>query len=308
MKLHPNAKTTPRSRALVVRRVQHEGWTQTDAAEAAGVSVRTVAKWIGRFRADGDAGLLDRSSAPRRSPHRTPPRLVRRIEQLRRRRWTAERIATVLRMAISTVSGILKRIGLGRLRDLEPKVEPIRYERSRPGELLHIDTKKLGRIDGVGHRMHGDRSRRARGVGWEFAHVCIDDATRLAYVEILPDERATSAVGFLRRAVAWFRRKNVCVEQLMTDNGPAYLSRDHAELCQTLGIRHLRTRPYTPRTNGKAERFIGTMLREWAYLKPYRSSRLRQQALAPWLRQYNNSRPHRGIGRSTPAQRLRDLR
>ncbi|NNE35882.1 MAG: IS481 family transposase [Rhodothermales bacterium] len=308
MKLHPNAKTTPHSRALVVRRVQHEGWTQAEAAEAAGVSVRTVAKWIDRFRNDGYPGLVDRSSAPRRSPHRTPRRLVRRIEQLRRRRLTAERIASALRMALSTVSGILKRIGLGRLRSLEPKIEPIRYERSRPGELLHIDTKKLGRIAGVGHQMHGDRSRRARGVGWEFAHVCIDDATRLAYVEILPNERAESAVPFLRRAVAWFKRKSVRIEQLMNDNGPAYLSRDHAELCRELGIHHIRTRPYTPRTNGKAERFIGTMIREWAYARPYRSSRLRQQALAPWIRQYNHTRPHRGLARSTPAQRLRDLR
>lgn len=308
MKLHPNAKTTPYSRRLAVRRVLRQAWTQAEAAEAVGVSVRTVAKWIDRYRSEGARGLLDRSSAPRRSPHKTPHRIVRRIEQLRRRRWTAERIAGVLRMAISTVSGILKRIGLGRLRALEPKVDPQRYERSRPGELLHIDTKKLGRIDGVGHRIHGDRTRRARGVGWEFVHVCVDDATRLAYVEVLPNERVESVLPFLRRAVAWFKRWGVTVEELMTDNGPAYLSKDHAELCQELGIRHLRTRPYTPRTNGKAERFIGTMLREWAYAKPYRSSHRRRAALRPWLRRYNHSRPHRGLGRSTPAQRLRALR
>ncbi|NNF42143.1 MAG: IS481 family transposase [Phycisphaerales bacterium] len=308
MKLHSNAKTTPYSRRLVVHRVLRKGWTQAEAAEAAGVSVRTVAKWIDRYRSEGTAGLLDRSSAPQRSPHRTSSRIVRRIESLRRRRWTAERIAGVLRMALSTVSSILKRIGLGRLRDLEPKEDPQRYERSRPGELLHIDTKKLGRIGRVGHRINRDRTTRSRGIGWEFAHVCVDDATRLAYVEVLPDERRESALAFLRRAVAWFKRKGLMIDQVMTDNGSAYISRDHADLCNELGIRHLRTRPYTPQTNGKAERFIQTLQREWAYAKPYRSSSLRQRALAPWIRQYNHSRPHRGLARSTPAQRLRDLR
>jgi len=308
MKLHPNAKTTPYSRRLVVRRVLRQGWTQAEAAEAAGVSVRTVAKWIERYRSEGSGGLLDRSSAPQRSPHRTPRGVVRRIEHLRRRRWTAERIAAALRMASSTVSGILKRIGLGRLRNLEPKEDPQRYERSRPGELLHIDTKKLGRIGRVGHRINRDRRTRSRGIGWEFAHVCIDDATRLAYVEVLPDERRESALAFLRRAVAWFRRKRIEVDQVMTDNGSAYISRDHADLCEQLGIRHLRTRPYRPQTNGKAERFIQTLQRDWAYAKPYRSSLIRQKALAPWIHQYNYSRPHRGLDRSTPNQRLRDLR
>ena len=308
MKLHPNAKTTPHTRQLMVRRVRRQGWTAVEAAEAAGVSVRTVFKWLARFRDEGRHGLRDRRSTPHRSPARTRESLVRRIESLRRRRFTAERIADRLRMALSTVSAVLKRIGLGRLSALDPKPIPVRYERERPGELLHVDTKKLARIGGVGHRIHGDRSRKTCGLGYEFAHVCIDDATRLAYVELLPDERIESAIPFLRRAVAWFRRKGVIVERVMTDNGPAYLSHCHAQACDELGLRHLRTKPYTPRTNGKAERFIQTMLREWAYNRPYRTSRFRRDALAPWLRQYNYSRPHRGLGRSTPAQRLRALR
>ena len=308
MKLHPNAKTTPYCRALIVRRVLRQAWTCPEVAESQGVSVRTVAKWVGRYREEGRAGLEDRSSAPNASPHRTRPARIRRIETLRRKRWTAERIAQALDMALSTVSGILKRLGLGRLRDLEPKLDPQRYERSRPGELLHVDTKKFGRIRAVGHRIHGNRQVRSPGAGWEFAHVCIDDATRLAYVEMHHDERRESTLPFLRRAVAWFKRKGVQVDQVMTDNGSAYISRDHAELCDELGIRHLRTRPYRPQTNGKAERFIQTLQREWAYAKPYRNSRLREQALVSWLRQYNHTRPHRGIARSTPIERLRALR
>lgn len=308
MKLHPNARTTLHTRQLIVRRVHRQGWTVVEAADAAGISVRTVFKWLARYRDEGRAGLADRRSTPRRSPTRTREAVVRRIDRYRRRRWTAERIAAQLRMALSTVCAILKRIGLNRLSNLDPKAEPIRYERSRPGELLHVDTKKLGRIGRIGHRINNDRRTRSRGIGWEFAHVCVDDATRLAYVEILPDERRESAVPFLRRAVAWFKRKGVQVDQVMTDNGSAYISRDHAELCAELGIRHLRTRPYTPRTNGKAERFIQTLQREWAYGRPYRTSQLRQKALAPWLRQYNHSRPHRGLDRSTPIDRLRALR
>ncbi len=308
MKLHPNAKTTPHGRSLIIQRVLQLRWTAAEAAEAAGISVRTVFKWLARFRSEGLTGLVDRRSAPHRSPSRTPARLVRRIERFRRRRWTAEEIAARLRLALSTVSAVLKRIGLGRLSALDPKPDPVRYERDKPGELLHVDIKKLARICGIGHRIHGDRRREKRGVGYEFAHVCVDDATRLAYVEVLPDERIESVLPFLRRAVAWFKRKGVTVERVMTDNGSAYRSHDHAQLCDDLGIRHLRTKPYTPRTNGKAERFIQTILREWAYKRPYRSSRLRQEALAPWLRLYNYSRPHRGLVRSTPIACLRALR
>ncbi len=308
MKLHANAKTTPHCRSLIVDRVLTLGWTAPEAAEAAGISVRTVFKWLARFRQEGLAGLLDRRSSPRRSPARTPNATVRRIERFRRRRWTAEKIAGRLRMALSTVSAVLKRIGLGRLSSLDPKPNPVRYERSTPGELIHIDTKKLARIGRVGHRIHGDRSRTIRGIGYEFAHVCVDDATRLAYVEVLPDERRESVLPFLRRTVRWFRRRGVLVEQLMTDNGSAYVSNDHADLCDELGIRHLRTRPHTPRTNGKAERFIQTLQREWAYARAYQTSSRRTAALRSWLHLYNYSRPHRGLGRSTPAQRLRALR
>lgn len=308
MKLHANAKTTPHARSLLVERIHHLGWTHAEAADAAGVSVRTAFKWRRRYREEGADGLQDRTSKPRRSPNRTPPSTVRQIERHRRRRKTAEWIAGRLKIAISTVCVILKRLGLGRLRNLDPKPDPCRYERSRPGELIHIDTKKLARITRVGHRIHGDRSRKARGCGYEFAHVCIDDATRMAYVEVLPDEKRESVVPFLKRAVAWFKRRGVIVEQLMTDNGPAYLSTRHAQLCSELGIKHIRTKPYCPQTNGKAERFIQTLQREWAYARPYRSSARRTAALRPWIKQYNYSRPHRGIARSTPAKRLRALR
>ena len=308
MKLHANAKTTPHARALLVERVVHLGWTHAEAAEAAGVSLRTAFKWRQRFRDEGPDGLRDRSSTPHRSPNRTPHAVVRQIERHRRQRRTAEWIAERLELAISTVCLILKRLGLGRLRNLDPKPEPCRYERSRPGELIHIDTKKFAKISRIGHRIHGDRSRQARGCGYEFAHVCIDDATRLAYVEVLPDEKRESVIPFLKRAVAWFRRRGVIVEQLMTDNGPAYVSTRHAQLCSQLGIQHIRTKPYCPQTNGKAERFIQTLQREWAYFRAYRSSARRTAALHPWLREYNYSRPHRGIGRSTPNARLRSLR
>jgi len=308
MKLHPNARTTPHTRRLIVHRVTRQGWTAVEAAEATGISVRTVFKWIARFRDEGYAGLRDRPSTPRRSPTRTRESVVRRIERLRRKRWTAESIADRLRMALSTVSAVLKRIGLGRLSNLDPKPDPQRYERGAPGELLHIDTKKLARFRRAGHRIHGDRRDTKTGLGYEFVHVCIDDATRLAYAEVRPDERVGTALRFLRRAVRWFRRKGIDVQAVMTDNGNAYRSRAHAELCEELGIRHLRTRPYTPRTNGKAERFIQTIQRKWAYGRSYPNSAKRQEALAPWLRQYNHTRPHRGLARSTPAQRLRDLR
>ncbi len=308
MKLHPNARTTPHSRSLIVTRVLHQGWARSEAAEAAGISLRTVDKWLGRFRQHGRSGLFDRPSIPHRSPKRTAAATVRRIEQLRTRRWTAEQIAQRLRMALSTVSAVLKRIGLGRLACIDPKPAPIRYEYAHPGGLLHVDTKKLARFRRPGHRIHGNRRDTKTGLGYEFAHVCVDDATRLAYVEVLSDERKDTVVQFLRRAVAWFGRKRIDVLRVMTDNGSAYRSRLHAELCQELGIRHIRTRPYTPRTNGKAERFIGTLSREWAYARSYRSSAHRTAALTDWIHKYNYRRPHRGLGRYTPQQRLEALR
>jgi transposase InsO family protein len=281
-----------------------QGWTLRRAAEAAGVSVRTISKWRCRYRAEGELGLVDRSSAPARVPRRTPEDRVQLIALLRRERLTAWQIAERLEMPLSTVSTILARIGLGRLSRLEPPEPPNRYQRERPGELVHIDVKKLGRIGRPGHRVNGDRRTRSRGIGWEYVHVCVDDATRLAYVEVLDDEKAVTAVGFLRRAVAHFGDHGVRVERVMTDNGSCYRAIVHALACRGLGIRHLRTRPYRPRTNGKAERFIRTMLGGWAYGAIYQTSAQRRRALPAWLDFYNHQRPHGSLSRQTPAARL----
>jgi transposase InsO family protein len=271
------------------------------------VSRRTVWKWVKRFREEGRPGLQDRSSRPRVSPRRLGPKRVRQIERLRRRRWTGLEIAAALDVAVSTVSLWLRRLGLGRLRDLEPKPVVVRYQRQRPGELLHLDTKKLGRIQGVGHRIHGDRRRRARGVGWEFLHVCVDDATRLAYAEVLPDEKAPTAAAFMQRALAWFRSLDVMVERVMTDNGGCYRSKIFNHVLAAAGVRHLYTRPYRPQTNGKAERFIRTAKNEWAYRRAYRSSAARTMMLPGFLSRYNTRRRHRGIENLTPQARLEAL-
>jgi transposase InsO family protein len=316
MKLHANAKTCPNSRRLLVKRVEEGGWSLTAAAEAAGVSERTARKWLVRWRSDGEAGLLDRSSAPRRSPARIAAERVGVIEALRRLRMTAAEIAECLGMALSTVSRWLRRIGLGRLSRLEPPEPPNRYERQRPGELVHVDVKKLGRIAGAGHRVTGHRvsqnaNRRARRrgapKGWEFVHVCVDDATRLAYAEVLPDERGPTAVGFLRRAVGWFRSMGIAVERVMSDNGACYRSTVHAQACRELGLRHLRTQPYRPRTNGKAERFIQTLTRRWAHGALYGNSAERTAALPGWLSHYNFRRRHGSLGHKAPAARLAEL-
>ncbi|HEY2738307.1 MAG TPA: IS481 family transposase [Thermoanaerobaculia bacterium] len=321
MKLHANAPLGPKGRAIMVRRVLEEGIALTEAAEAAGVSERTAGKWVRRYRAEGEAGLLDRSSAPKHVHNATTTERVEAIAALRRVRLTGPEIAETLEMPTSTVSAVLKRIGLGKLSRLEP-TEPVRrYERSHPGELIHIDVKKLGRIGphGAGHRVlgrsaakRGRRQNDAAGVarrqtGWECVHVCIDDATRLAYVEVLPDERAKTVIGFLRRAVGFYNSHGVGVERLMTDNGSAYRSAAHALACRALGIRHIRTRPYRPQTNGKAERFIRTMLREWAYAAVYGSSPDRAAALSGWVERYNSSRRHGALGHRPPIQRLREL-
>ena len=314
MRLHANARTCPHSRRLAVERVEREGWTLAAAAEAAGVSVRTISKWLRRYRVEGEQGLLDRCSAPSSLPLRTDERRIAVIAGLRRLRMTGAEIAETLGMPCSTVSGILTRIGLGKLWRLEPVEAANRYERARPGELVHVDVKKLGRISGgAGHRVTGDRRRQgssdhsARATGWEYVHVAVDDATRLVYVELLDDEKAVTAIGFLHRAVAHFAAYGVRVEQLMTDNGSAYRATIHALACKTLGIKHLRTRPYRPRTNGKAERFIRTMLAGWAYGAIYRDSNERHRALAGWLDFYNRQRPHRSLGRQAPLQRLHAL-
>lgn len=307
MRLHPNAKTTPKARALLIARLEMERWTVRQVAAAAGVSVRTVYKWRARYRAEGEAGLWDRSQAPRRIPHRTRPAQIAAIRALRSQRLAAVLIGRRVGVPRSTVGGILRRLGLNRLPPVEAPLPVRRYERARAGELLHVDIKSLGRIARIGHRIHGDRRTRVRGIGWEHVHVCVDDATRLAYVEVRPSLQTADVVGFLERAVAWLAAHGVRAERVMTDNGSAYLSRLFAAACQRHGLRHVRTRPYTPRTNGKAERFIQTLLREWAYRRPYRSSVLRRRALGPWLRYYNRRRPHTSLNYASPLTRLQEL-
>jgi transposase InsO family protein/transposase-like protein len=311
MKLHANARLSPKGRLVMCRRVVEQGWSLTQAAEAAGVSERTCGKWVDRYRAGGQGGLVDRPSTPKRVPLRTPEERVEVIAALRRIRMTGAEIAECLGMALSTVSGILMRIGLGKLSRLEPPEPPNCYERKRPGELVHIDVKKLGRIGhrGAGHRATGNRGKgqRSRGAGWQFVHICIDDATRLAYVEVLSDEKARTAVAFLRRAVAFYRAHGITVERLMTDNGSAYRSTVHAIACRALKIRHIRTRPYRPRTNGKAERFIRTMLTGWAYAAIYGTEQQRTAALSGWLQFYNSKRPHGALSHKPPIARLNEL-
>jgi transposase InsO family protein len=311
MQVHARARLTPKGRLFVVKRVIGEGWSVTAAAEAAGVTERTVYRWIARYRAEGEAGLRDRSSAPRRIPHRTAADRVKAILDLRRLRMTVAEIAELLEMPLSTVSTVLRRQGLGRLSRLEPPEPPNRYERSRPGELVHVDVKKLGRIARPGHRATGKAAqwgqRRAYRHGWEFVHVAIDDHSRLAYAEVLPDERGETATGFLRRAVRFFASHGVSVERVMSDNGACYRSVVHARACRELGLRHLRTRPCRPRTNGKAERFIQTMLREWAYGRLYGTSAERRRALPLWLKRYNWRRPHGSLGHRPPGSRLTNV-
>ena len=316
MKLHANARTCPKSRALIARRVLEQGWSLAAAAEAAGVSVVTARKWVRRFAA-GES-LEDRSSAPRRVPARTSRRLVEAIAALRRLRMTAAEIAELLGLALSTVCLWLKRIGLGKRSRLEPPEPPNRYERARPGELVHVDIKTLGRIStrGAGHRVVGHRRSQIsthrdgnnyRPTGFEHLHVMVDDHSRLAYAEVLDALTAQAAIAFLRRALAWFGDRGIKVERVMTDNGSAYVSHAHRQALRELGIRHLRTRAYRPRTNGKAERFIQTLLTEWAYARIYGSSQERTRQLQPWLERYNYRRPHGSLGHQPPATRINNL-
>jgi transposase InsO family protein len=312
MRLHANAALSLNQRRRLARRIVDQGWSLAEAAAAAEVSERTAAKWAARYRCAGEAGLLDRSSAPRIIHNRTPEDRVAAIAALRRLRFSGPEIAEVLGMALSTVSAILTRTGLGRLGRLG--LEPARrYERSRPGELIHVDVKKLGRILRPGHRVTGNRRDRftdARGygvAGWEFVHIAIDDATRLAYAEVLADERARTAIAFLRRALAFFEAHGITAERVMTDNGSCYRSTMHAVACRALGLRHIRTRPYRPQTNGKAERFIRTMLGGWAYAALYRNSAERTAALPGWLDHYNFSRRHGSLGHKPPGARLAEL-
>jgi transposase InsO family protein len=306
MNAHKNARTTPLGRAVMVRRVLEDGWTVAAAASAFAVSTRTVRKWLARVRSEGDAGLKNRSSAPHLVANKLPAPWVDMIVRLRRDyRMTAEEIAGRLHLPRSTVAGHLARLGLGRLSQLEPSEPARRYNRARAGELVHFDTKKLARFRRVGHRITGDRRHGSDGAGWEFVHVAVDDASRLAFVEVLPDEKRQSVTGFLVRALRWFKSLGIRVERVMTDNGSGYVSRLFCKACRILRLRHIRTRPYTPKTNGKAERFIQTVLREWAYALPYRSSETRAADLPRWLRHYNHERPHASLARQSPTAWLR---
>lgn len=306
MQLHGNAKLVPSMRLLLVQRVLEERWKIAEVAAAFGISERTAYRWLARWRA-GDRRLLDRSSAPKRVPRRTPRAVEVLIERLRRLRMTSTRIAAELEMAVSTVGAVLKRLGLHRLSRLEPPEPPNRYERRRPGELVHLDIKKLGRFQRPGHRVTGRAAPGAhanRGHGWDAVHVAIDDYSRVAYVEILHDERGETCAGFLERAIAWFKQRAVRVERVLTDNGAGYRSHIFAQACAHHRVRALRTRPYRPRTNGKAERFIQTLQREWAYAVRYETSHHRTLALAPWIEYYNRRRPHGALSHKPPASRL----
>lgn len=308
MNSHKNARLGFAGRVCLVQRVVQDHWSGTEAAAAFHVSPRTVWKWVRRYRDEGRAGLRDRSARPHGSPRQVGPTLARRIARLRAQRKTGPQIADALGMPLSTVGDVLRRLGLGRLPPAVPRPPVVRYERDLPGELLHIDTKRLGKIHPgiVGHRITGDRTRRGprHRTGWEHLHVAIDDASRVAYAELLPDATARSSIAFLERTIAWLAALDVHVERVMTDNAFAYTQGTYAAALHARGIRHLRTRPYTPRTNGKAERFIQTALREWAYAKPYRSSRHRAGALGPFLSTYNTTRPHTAHGRRPPFSRL----
>lgn len=305
MRVHRNAKTTPKMRQLLIDRVTRHGWTHAATAQAAGVSVRTVAKWLARARG-GDRTLEDGSSRPHRQPRTLDPGRAAAILACRQRRATAWAISRHVGVPRSTVTRVLARAGLNRVSRLDPPPIVQRYEWPHAGDLLHLDIKPLARIRGIGHRIHGDRARSQDGVGYEYAHVAIDDATRLAYVEVRRSQRRRACAAFLRNALVWFRRRGITVRRLLTDNGSGYRSRRFAGACRTWQLRHRFTRPYTPRTNGKAERFIQTLLREWAYQRAYPSSARRTARLPQYLRFYNHQRPHASLGRRAPWTRFQE--
>ncbi len=304
MNMHENARLTPKGRELLIERLER-GEHPNDVAGAMGVSVRTVYKWRKRYREGGLAALRERSSRPQRSPARTDAVREAQVVELRKQKRTYDRIADQTGLSRSTVARILVRHGLNRWRDLEPAEPVIRYERENPGEILHMDIKKLGKFDRVGHRITGDRHGQssARGIGWEFVHVAIDDHSRIAFSQVLESERKECAIAFLKAAVAWYKRLGIAIERVMTDRGSCYRSKAFNKLCRALGIRHIYTKPYTPKTNGKAERFIQSSLREWAYAQAYQTSEQRKLELPLWLHHYNWHRPHAGIKRQTPISR-----
>lgn len=303
MNSHKHARLTAKGRALLVTRVRQHGWTVRAASEAGGVSERTGYKWLARYRAEGEAGLVDRSSRPHGCPHAVSLEDKQRWESRRRQRWPQWRIAAEAGFSLASVSRHLRRIGLSRLKSLDPVEPVIRYERAAPGELLHIDTKRLGRINGIGHRISGERQHRNRGIGWDSVHLAIDDHSRVSFARIKPDETAASCVEFLRQAVAYYASLGVRIDRVMTDNGSGYKN-TFRTACANLGLRHLRTKPYTPKTNGKAERFVQTSLREWAYARPYSSSAEREAALQPFIHRYNWHRPHSALNHQPPMSRI----
>lgn len=303
MDYHKNARTTLWSREQMAKRVVEQGFTLAAAAAAAGVSARTAAKWVWRYRELGVSGLVDRTCRPHRFYRPTRPEQTELVEQLRRQRWTGLRISQQTGLSRATVSRILRRRKLSRMRDLEPRPPVCRYEHQRAGDLLHLDIKKLGRIARPGHRVTGNLADRTRRVGWEYVHVAIDDHSRIAFSAIFPDEKACSTVAFLGQALAYYDRFGIHFKAVLTDNGPAYRSRAFAEACRALGIKHRFTRPYTPRTNGKAERFIRTALQEWAYARTYQNSQQRSEQLPRWIHEYNWHRPHTSLGHQTPITR-----
>lgn len=305
MNTHKNARLTYSRRVELVQKRGAVRSSEGELAREFGVSRRTVRKWWYRYLTEGWDGLRDRSSRPRRSPNQLPRHQRRQIERRRRQRWSSLRIAHYYGRPISTVVTLNRRLGLNRLARLEPPRPIVRYEHRRPGSLVHLDIKKLGRIGRVGHRIHGDRRSRQRGVGWEAVHVAIDDCTRLAYAEVLPNETGPTTAGFLQRMLLWFRAHGITVRRILTDNGPAYRkSLSFRRVITAARVRHRFTRPYRPQTNGKAERFIRTLLHEWAYAQAYSHSRFRSAALPKYLHYYNTERRHTALGYLTPAQRL----
>ncbi len=304
MKLHRNAKTTPHMRALLVDRIRHQRWTPAAAASAAGISVRSTYKWLARHRIGGASALEDRPSTPHHQPRRTAAAITARIVAARYERRTAWAIAVQLQVPRSTVAAVLARAGLNRLARLTPPAPVTRYEWPHPGDLVHLDVKPLGRIAGVGHRIHGDRRARVHGIGWEYAHVAIDDHSRAAYVEVLPDQNGATTAAFLQRTIAWFARRGVRITRVLTDNGSNYRSHRFQAVAARQAVRLKRSRPYRPQTNGKAERFIQTLIREWAYVRPYATSAHRTRALQPWVRAYNVVRPHAALGYQPPRSRF----
>ena len=306
MNIHKNARLTPLRREEMARSVIDGHLSRAEASRTYGVSSKIVARWVERFKVEGRAGMADRSSRPGYMPQATDPSTAEQIVTLRRQRWTGSHIAQQVGVSPATVSRVLKRAGLSRLRDVEPAAPVLRYEREHPGEMIHIDIKKLGRFNQVGHRITEDRQQgRSRHAGWEFVHVCIDDASRIAFSQILPDEKKESAVAFLEASIAYYAGLGVTVSRVMTDNGSCYRSKAFAEACRDLGLKHIRTRPYTPKTNGKAERFIQTALREWAYAIAYQTSNQRAAQLPTWLHRYNWHRPHGSLKAKPPISRLR---